>query len=425
MQVCAAVTAESVEVQTYDTTTVQIVKCAEWLEGLGVTSVAMESTGVYWIPVYEIFEARGLEVLLVDARPLSRVPGRKTDVIDCQWIQQLHSHGLLANCFRPSAAIQEIRTLVRAKGKILSEQADYLRRIQKELDQMNVRLHHAVADMEGTTGMAILRAITGGQRDPHELARLRDPQCRKTEQEVADYLTGHWRQDHLFNLARYLEIYDTLAQQVARYEQEIERYLRDLAGPDRLNLEPPQLRKEKQKGVRRRGQEARWHGLYQIAAADLVSIDGIGVETAEVILSEYGPDLSMFPTERHFVAHLQLAPRQNVSGGKPLRGGKKQRHANRAGQALRTCATTLIRSASALGAHLRRIAGRKGAGIAVFAAARKLAVQIYRMLRYGQPYVDEGQQAYEARYQAIKLNRLQSSATQLGYCLVKQEAVTS
>lgn len=424
MQVCAAVAADAVEVQTYDTTTAQIQNCAAWMKTLGITSVAMESTGVYWIPVFEILESSGFEVLLVDTRPLSRVPGRKTDVIDCQWIQQLHSHGLLSNCFRPAAEIQQIRSLVRAKAKIVAEQSDYLRRIQKELDQMNVRLHHAVSDIQGTTGMAILRAIVAGERDPQQLAALRDPQCRKSQQQVVEYLTGHWRADHLFNLTRYLEIYDTLGQQVATYEREVERRLKDLAGPDRQDLQPPRLRKEKEKGVRRRVQESRWRALYQVAANDLASIDGIGVETAEVILSEYGPDLSMFPTENHFAAHLQLAPRQNISGGKKLRRGKKEHRSNRAGQALRTAATTLIRSSTALGAHFRRIAARKGAGVAVFAAARKMAILVYRMLRYGQPYVDEGQKAYEDRHQALRLSRLQSNAAQFGYRLVKQEQAT-
>ena len=427
MQVCAPVSEQAREVRTYETTTEEILNCACWLKQVAVESVAMESTGVYWIPVLEMLESCGMETLLVDTRPLSRVPGRKTDVNDCQWIQTLHSHGLLQGSFRPSEEISQLRILVRQKAVLVSEQADWTRRMHKSLDQMNVRVHHAVSDLQGTTGMAIIRAIVGGERDPKKLAGLRDPRCRNSQERIAALLTGHWREDHLFNLKQSLEVYDCLGQRIADYEEEIQKRMKGLAAPGSAEKKvPPLPQPERMKAIKRRGQQDRRQALFEMAGVDLTTIGGIGVETAEVILSEYGVDLSKFETEKEFVSHLQLAPHQNITGGKPRKKGRRKTKGTRAGKALRSAALGQSRSATALGAYYRRLALRKESDVAVFATARKLATHVYRLLRWGQAYVDIGQKAYEALYDAGRLRRLKSTAAQFGYQLVqKTEAVTA
>jgi transposase len=420
MYVCGPASAEGkAQLGVYGTTTGQIEECAQWLRQLEVESVAMESTGVYWIPVLEILESRGFEVLLVDTRPLSRVPGRKTDIMDCQWIQTLHSCGLLQGCYRPTESIGQLRTLVRDKAILAAEQSDWLRRIQKCLDQMNVRVHHAVSDMSGTTGLGIVRAIVAGERDPLKLAELRDPRCQKSREEIAAFLAGHWRPDHLFSLGQSLKLYDTLAERIADYEREIQLRMRQLSPPGSEGKQAPPLpNREKRKAMKRRGQEDKRQDLFRMLGNDLTTVDGIGTETAEAIVSEYGIDLDRFASEKEFVSHLQLAPRQAVSGGKPLkkRGRNKS---TRAGQALRMAATAVRRSTSALGAYYRRISRSKGAKVAVFATARKMAQLVYRMLRWGQPYLDQGQRAYEERFQAQRLRSLAATASQFGFQLVK------
>jgi transposase len=410
----------------FDTTTTDIQACAKWLRELGLGSVAMESTGVYWIAPFELLEGDQFEVLLVDTRPLSRVPGRKTDVTDCEWIQTLHSCGLLQSCYRPSDAISELRSIVRMKATLVSDQSDWQRRMQKCLDQMNVRVHHAVSDVTGTTGIAIVRAIVSGERDPMRLAELRDPRCRNSKEQIAEYLTGHWRPAHLFNLKNCLKMYELVAARIEEYEQEIQRRMRELTPPGSEDKKAPPLpSKEKMKGLKKRDQEGKRQELFRMVGADLTTIDGVGVETAETIVSEYGTDLSKFANEKQFVAHLQLAPRQAISGGKPILKSKRKTTGTRAGRALRMAATGLRQSASALGAYYRRISRSKGANVAVFATARKLATLIYRLLRWGQAYVDEGQQSYEARFQATRLRSLKATADQLGMQIIpKPEAVT-
>jgi transposase len=409
------------EIRTYATTTEQIQACGRWLRQQQVESVAMESTGVYWIPVLEILESQGMETVLVDTRPLSRVPGRKTDVADCQWIQTLHSHGLLQGSYRPGEEVSQLRTIARQKEALVKEQADWVRRMHKCLDQMNVRVHHAVSDTQGATGMAILRAIVGGERDPQKLAKLRDPGCQHSEEEIAEFLNGNWRSDHLFNLQQSLLTYDSLRERITAYEQEIQQRLQRLAPPGRKEAEAPPLAScNKRRMMKQRHQEDKRQALFRMAGVDLTTIDGIGVETAEVILSEYGVDLSKFPAENQFVSHVKLAPHRPVSGGKVLRKKRKLK-GTRTAEALRNAAAALKKSRSALGAYYRRIARQKDASIAVFATARKLATLIYRMLRWGQKYVDIGQQAYERLYEAVRLRTVTSTATQLGYRLVKTE----
>jgi transposase len=408
------------EIADFGATTPELIRMAQWLTERQVESVALESTAVYWIAPHEILEAQGFEVFLVDTRQLARVPGRdkKTDPTDCEWIQRLHSCGLLRGSFRPPEEICMLRTLVRDKASLVAESGDWLRRMQKSLDQMNVRVHRAVADLGGATGMAILRAITEGERDARKLARLRDPRCRKSEEQIAEQLSGHWREDHLFSLQQALKMYDAVQERIAAYEEEILRKLHQMEREEqRGQTAPPLQNANKAKGIKKRGQESNRQALYRISGVDATQIDAIGVETVEVVISEYGPDLSRFPTEKQFVSHATLAPHVAKSGGKPIKKRKRNSASTRVAAALRMAALALRHSDTALGAYYRKISNRIGGDVAVFATARKLATLIYRLLRWGQPYVDEGAEAYENRYRQQRIQSLAARANALGYQL--------
>ena len=411
------------EVADFGATTPELIGMARWLKQRNVESVAMESTGVYWIAPHEILEAQGFEILLVDTRQLARVPGRdnKSDPTDCEWIQRLHSCGLLRGSFRPPEAVCMLRTLVRDKANLVAESGDWVRRMQKSLDQMNVRVHRAVSDLDGVTGMAILRAIAAGERDAHKLAKLRDPRCRKSEEEIAEQLSGHWREDHLFSLQQALKMYQAIQQRIADYDGEILRQLAAMQREDSRVQPPPALKNpQKAKAIQKRGEEPMRQALYRMSGVDMTSIDAIGVETVQVVLSEYGPDLSRFASEKEFVSHLTLAPRRPTSGGKPVKKKRRNTASTRVAGALRMAALSLRHSATALGAYYRKIAHRIGGDVAVFATARKLATLIYRLLRWGQPYVDEGAEAFQKRYEAIRIIALKAKAKELGFELIQR-----
>ena len=423
--VCASrVDGSGREVEKFGATTPELERMAEWLKARRVESVAMESTGVYWIAPHEVLERRGLEVVLVNTRELARVPGRKkTDRVDCKWIQRLHGCGLLMGSFRPAEQVCMLRTLVRDKGNLVAEAGDWVRRMQKSLDQMNVRVHRAVSDIDGATGMAILRAIVKGERDARQLAKLRDRRCQKSEEEIAEQLSGHWREDHLFSLQQALQMYDAVQERIADYEREILRKLAEMEREECRGQEPPKSNQpQKAKAIRKRGEESLRQALYRMSGVDLTAIDAIGVRTVEVVLSEYGADLSRFATEKQFVSHVTLAPRQAVSGGKPVKKKKRGSASTRVAAALRMAALSLRHSQTALGAYYRQIARRIGGDVAVFATARKLATLIYRLLRWGQPYVDEGAEAYEKRYQEGRVKRLTVMARDLGFQLTPKVA---
>lgn len=419
--VCApAVDGAAREIADFGATTPELVRMGKWLQERKVESVAMESTGVYWIAPHEVLEAAGFEILLVDTRQLARVPGRdkKTDPTDCEWLQRLHSCGLLRGSFRPKEAICILRTLVRDKANLVGESGDWVRRMQKSLDQMNVRVHRAVSDIDGATGMAILRAIAEGERDARKLAKLRDPRCHKSEEEIAEQLSGHWREDHLFSLRQSLKMYDAIQERIAAYDQEILRKLWEMEREQSRGEVPPVKNPQKAKAIRKRGEEPMREALYRMSGVDLTSIDAIGVETVQVVLSEYGPDLSRFPSEKEFVSHVTLAPRRPMSGGKPVKKKRRNTASTRVAAALRMAALSLRNSPTALGAYYRKIARRIGGDVAVFATARKLATLIYRLLRWGQSYVDEGAETFERRYEQIRITTLKAKAQQLGYELV-------
>jgi transposase len=403
-------------VERFGTTTPELLRLADWLQEQGVKTVAMESTGVYWIPLFEILDSRGFEVLLANARQVSHVPGRKTDMIDCQWLQLLHACGLLRGAFRPSEDVCQLRALIRERNTMVDQRSDWVRRMQKSLNQMNVCVHHAVSDITGVTGMAIIRAIVNGERDPHALACMRDRRCKKSEEQIAEELTGNWRPEHLFNLRQALKMYDQLCSVVADYDTEILAYLKTLQSFDENDTpSPPPISKSKAKQITNRGQEQLRQALYRFSGFDLTTIDGIGVDTASEIISELGIDFTVFPDENHFVSYLRLAPNLSISAGKKVPSKFKASTCTRVATALRLSAVTLRNSRTALGAFYRRVAWRKGASVAVFATARKLAQLIYRLVRYGQAYIDAGAREYESRFAHRRLKYYTKALNAMGY----------
>jgi len=406
-------------VEVFGATTVELHRMADWLCGQGVESVAMESTSVYWIPLFELLESRGIEVVLANARQIHNVPGRKTDYADCQWIQLLHSCGLLRGSFRPTEAVAGMRTLQRQVGNLVGERTRCVQWMQKALDQMNVQVHRAVSDLTGVTGLAIVRDIVAGERDPRRLAAHRDKRCRHSVEEIAEYLTGNWREDHLFNLASALRLFDTVECEIARYEAKLQTLLEGLHPPERAQQPPPDHPNAgKDRSLRNRGLQPARTSLWRFSGVDLTRIDGISPPAAQIILTEIGTSLEAFPSEHHFVSWLRLSPRTPISGGKPLKKSRNGLGASRVAGLLRVAATSLSRSKTALGAYYRRIASRKGAAVSIFAVARKLATLIYRMLRFGQDYVDIGERAYQAQFQARRLKALADSAKTMGFQLI-------
>ena len=408
-------------IRSFGTTTVDLEALVDWLGAQGTKSAAMESTSVYWIPLYELLESRGIEPVLVNARQLHNVPGRKTDVSDCQWLQLLHSCGLLRGSFRPSETISRLRALQRQMGNLVAERSRCVQWMQKSLDQMNVQVHRAVTDLTGKTGMAIVRAIVAGERDPGRLAMHRDARCRKSPDEIAKYLAGHWREDHVFNLASALRVYDVLEEQIAAYDARLMQALEALQPPERKDQPVPRHPNVgKERAIKVRGDQPGRLTLWRFAGVDLTRIDGISSGAAQTVLTEIGSSVSSFPSEDHFASWLRLCPRTPISGGKPLKKRRNGLGANRIAGALRMAATSLQRSKTALGAAFRRIARHKGGAVAVFAIARKLSQLIYRMLRYGQDYVDIGEKAYEAQFEARRLASLKETARGLGFTLVQE-----
>ena len=403
-------------VQRFGTTTPELLRLADWLKEQKVKTVAMESTGVYWIPLFEILDSRGFEVILANARQVSHVPGRKTDMLDCQWLQLLHACGLLRGSFRPSDDICRLRALIRERNTMIDQRSDWVRRIQKSLDQMNVCVHHAVSDITGVTGMAMIRAIVDGERDPRTLARMRDRRCQKSEEQIAEELTGNWRPEHLFNLRQALKMYDQFCQTVTEYEAEVLAYIKTLQpGVDDDQSAPPPVSTSKARNIAKKGQEPMRQALYLLTGFDLATIDGIGVDTAAVVISELGLDFSTFPDEGHFVSYLRLAPNLSISAGKKVPSKLKGTTTSRVATALRMAALALRNSKTALGAFYRRISRRKGASVAVFATARKLAQIIYRLVCHGQAYIDIAAKAYEAQFNNRRLKYYTKALKDMGY----------
>ncbi len=384
---------------------------ADWLTSCGVTTVAMESTGVYWIPLFELLVERGLTVLLVNARHVKNVSGRKSDVLDCQWLQQLMSYGLLAGAFRPNDAVCMLRALWRQRVMLLGDQGRAVQHMQKALTQMNIQLANVISDIAGETGQKIVRAIVAGERDGEVLAGLKNSRIKASEEEIAKSLVGTWRAEHLFALKQALHTFDFIGTQLAECDVEIERQMQTMAVHD------GKPKKGKSRHTRNAPKFDLHAQLFKMCGVDLTRINGIDVTTALAVVSETGTDMSRFPTAGHFASWLGLCPGTRITGGKVM-SGKTKRSVNRAAQALRMAAAALRTSKSALGAYFRRMCSRMDKPKAIAAAAHKLARLVYSMLTKGQEYTDQGQEYFEERYRQRVLHNLSKRAEVVGMKLV-------
>ena len=392
--------------------TTDLHRLADWLDACGVDTVAMESTGVYWIPLYELLESRGFTVLLVNARHVKNVSGRKSDVLDCQWLQQLMSFGLLHSAFRPAEQVCVLRSLSRQRTMLLRSQGRFVQHMQKALTQMNIQLANVISDVAGETGQKILRAIVAGERDGLALAKLKNSRIRASEADIAKSLQGSWRAEHLFALKQALDAFDFCGTQLAECDAQIQAQLQA------LHVREDEPAKGKKRGRARNAPKFDLRTqLFQMCGVDLTRIDGIDVTTALVVVSEVGADMGKFPSDKHFASWLGLCPGTKITGGKVM-SGKTKRCANRAAQALRLAAAALRSSRSALGAYYRRMCARMDKPKAVTAAAHKLARLIYAMLSHGQEYTDRGQDYFEERYRQRVLHNLAQKAKAMGMQLV-------
>ncbi len=391
-------------VREFSSFTDDLERLAQWLTACGVTTVAMESTGIYWIPVFEILESYGLEVRLVNARHVKNVPGRKSDVLDCQWLQQLHTYGLLRGAFRPADQVCALRAYVRQRSTLVRSAASHTQRMQKALAQMNLQLHNVVSDITGVTGMRIITAILAGERDTKVLSAMRDPRCKNTEETIARSLQGNYRQEHLFSLRQAVELYEFYQIKISDCDRQILAQLKDFDAADDNDPDhkPPRSVDE---------------ALQRMSGVDLASINGIDTNTALKIIAEVGIDMSRWKTAKHFASWLGLCPGAKISGGKILSSTTKQ-VANKAAAALRMAAFALINSKSALGAYIRRQRARLGASKAITATAHKLARLVYSMLKNGTAFVDVGQEYYEERYRTRVVQNLKRKAQEMGFELV-------
>ena len=388
---------------------------AAWLVRLGVDTVAVESTGVYWIPVFEVLEQHGLQVWLVDARQLKYVPGRKSDVQDCQWLQKLMSLGLLRAAWRPSAEVCVLRAVARQRETLLIEQARWVQRMQKALVQMNIQLTEVLSDVMGLTGQAIIRDIVAGVRDAKVLARHRHGRIRASEGDIAKALTGNWREEHLFVLTQALAMYDDIDRHLAECDARLDALL------DARACKAVDIGKAPRAGSKQRREHDIRQRLANWAGVDLTRINGLGVTVVMKLLSEIGPDISRFASVKHFCSWLGLCPGTKISGGKLLSSGTK-RSANRARQAFKLAAQALCRSESALGAFYRRLCSRMDKPRANTAAAHKLARMVYFMLTRGESFVDQGQQRYEEQQRQRSIAALKRRAAALGFHVTPAEA---
>jgi transposase len=410
---------DSQSVRCFGAFTEDLYALADWLSACAITTVAIEATGVYWIPLVEVLEARGFEVRLVDSRSIGRRT-KKTDVLDCQWIRQLHSYGLLDGAFRPQAEMQPLRAYMRQRGMLIRYASDHIRHMQKALDLMNLKLHTVVDDITGVTGMRIIRAILNGNRDPQALAAMRDRRCRNSEETIAKALVGNYRDEHLFDLRIACELYETYQAKLASCDEQIRQGLVAFDRAARSGKVPTTPTATKLTRRRKKNQP-HFDGrelLKEIVGVDLVAVDGFDVSTVLTIVSEVGVDLrSKFPSESQFVSWLTLAANNRITGGKVIRKRGYRPQPNRASQAFRLAAQTLARASNWLGAFFRRIQSRKGWAIAVKATAAKLARIFYTLVTNKREYLPPDINYYEQRYRANLLTALEKKAQSLGFTL--------
>jgi len=412
---------DSEPVRRFECFTADLHRIADWWQSCGVETVAMQSTGVYWIPLYEILEERGLEVYLVNARHTKNLPGRKSDVQESQWLLKLHTYGLLNNSFQPVSEIRGLRTYWRQRGEHVRGAATCIQRMQKALTQMNVQLANVISDISGLTGQLIIRAIVAGDRDPRKLAGLSDRRVHASQEEIAKSLEGNWRPELLFVLQQEIDMYDTYQKRIVECDRQLQKQLARLTGVTPPGKEPRQKPKTKPAAAKNAPRFDLSSELQRVTGVDLTRIDGIDVMVAQTLLSEVGLDMSRWKTESHFASWLGLCPENRISGDKVLARGTR-RVVNRAATALRQAANTLIRSRSYLGAQYRRLRTKLGAPKAITAMAHRLARLVYRMLKYGQAYVDKGTEYYEERFRQQQIQLLRKRAAKLGLQIAEIQA---
>lgn len=409
-------------VRSFGTFTTDLHRLADWFAECGVETVAMESTSVYWIPIYELLDARGFTVFLVNARDAKHVPGRKTDVSDAQWLQRLHSYGLLRASFRPQGQFTQLRAYVRQRERLLEYAASHIQHMQKALTEMNLQLHHVVADITGATGLRIIRTILSGEHDPKVLAGLRDYRCRSSAETIEKALTGNYRAEHLFALEQALALYDAYHEKVSACDMRIEAVLKELTigRGHKSDAFPPSRRRTDQ--VNGLAFDAR-AALFALLGKDITRIDGLGPYLALKLVAECGDDLLAWPSAKHFTSWLGLAPNNKISGGRVL-SSRTKRCGSRAAALLRLAAVTVGRTDTALGAFYRRLSARIGKAKAVTATARKIATLFYNAVRHGMEYVDPGASAYETRYRTRLVENLHRRAKTFGFVLQPIEPAT-
>jgi transposase len=409
---------DSQPVREFRCTTAELKAMAAWLQQCRIRTVAMQSTGVYWVAVYDILEEAGLEVYLVNARDTKNLPGRKSDVQESQWLMKLHTYGLLRNSFRPPQEIRTMRTYWRQRNDLVQSAGRHILRIQKALTQMNLQLANVLTDVSGATGQAIIKAILAGEHDPHKLAEFRDPRVKASEEQIAQSLEGNWQPDLLFVLKQEQDGYEFCHKQMAECDRQLAQYLQ--RREDRSHGAP--LPEEKRKGRlnKKRANKPQFdlrEGLFRMTGTDLTRIDSVDVMTATTVISEAGYDMSKWETENHFVSWLRLCPDNRISGNKVIGKGRLPTN-NPLSIALKMAASTLRQSKTYLGAQFRRLRTRLGAPIAIKAMAAKLARLIYRMLRYGMKYVDQGAAFYELQHRELQIKQLKWKAAKLGFQIV-------
>jgi transposase len=415
-------------VRNFGTFTGDLRRLADWFAECGVKTVVMESTSVYWIPIFELLDERGFEVFLVNARDAKHVPGRKTDVSDAQWLQRLHSYGLLRASFRPKGEIAELRAYLRQRERLLDTAASQIQHMQKAMTEMNLQLHHVVADITGATGMRIIRAIISGERNPSVLASMRDKRCHSSVETIEKALTGHYRAEHLFVLEQAVALYDVYQQKVAACDVQIESVMNALSSVRRRQEGATADRSVSPKPHRNRtANEPAFDiggSLHTLLGKDLTRIDGVGPYLALKLVSECGDDLSAWPSAKHFTSWLSLAPNNKISGGKVL-SSRTKRSGSRVASLLRLAAVSVGRTETALGAFYRRLSSRVGKAKAITATARKIAVLFYNAMRHGMDYVDPGASYYETRYRERVVKNLHRRAKALGYIMLAADAPTA
>jgi transposase len=412
-------------VRVFRTFTPDLRALVAWLVACGIDTVAMESTGVFWVPIYELLEQHGIVPYLVNARHIKTVPGRKSDWNDAQWLQKLHALGLLRGSFRPDAEMVTLRTLARYRAELIERRAPHINHMQQALKQMNIQLNVVLSDITGMTGLAILRAITAGERDPVRLAELRNPGCKASVEEITKALTGTWQPAQLFILQQALEIFDYYTEKLAVCDAELERQYQAMESRGEKDAPLPNLPRAKpgsksknEPNFNVRAQMAR------ILGVDLVAVMGLSASSVQTIISEIGTDMTKFPTVKHFCSWVGLAPRNDISGGKVLRSRTMKVH-SRANQAFRAAAASVGRSDSAVGAYYRAMRARLGPQQAIVATAHKIARVVYHLLTTHEPYQEEHAAEYEQKQREREFKHLQRRAQKLGYTLTAVPATAS